>query len=49
VTLDCTIGDSVQSYDEAMWRSRWAVEMSWDTFKALGLAGSNAVQVFVVR
>jgi hypothetical protein len=49
LTLDCTVGDSVQSFDEAMWRSRWAVEMSWDTFQALGLAGSNVVQVFVVR
>ena len=49
VTLDCTIGDSVRLEDQAMWRSRWAVELSWDTFQALGLAANNSVEVFALR
>ena len=49
VTLDCTIGDSVQIGDQAMWRSRWAVELSWDTFQALGLAGNNSVEVYALQ
>lgn len=49
VTLDCTIGDSVQDAHKAMWRSRWAVELSWDTFQALGLAGNNRVEVYALQ
>lgn len=49
VTLDCTVGDAVQSFDQAAWRSNWAVEMSWDTFKALGLDGVNVVEVYAVE
>lgn len=49
VTLDCTIGDTVQQQHLAMWQSRWAVEMSWDTFVALGLPGDNSVEVFALR
>lgn len=49
VTLDCTIGDSVQTYDQPAWRSKWAIELSWDTFVALGLDGSNRVEVYEVR
>jgi len=49
VTLDCTIGDTVQEQHLAMWQSRWAIEMSWDTFVALGLDGNNSVEVFAVR
>ncbi len=49
VTLDCTIGDTVQQQHLALWQSRWAIEMSWDTFAALGLPGSNSVEVFELR
>jgi len=49
VTLDCTVGDTVQQQHLAMWQSRWAIEMSWDTFVALGLPGNNRVEVFEVR
>ena len=48
VTLDCTIGDTVQAQHLAMWQSRWAIEMSWDTFAALGLPGRNSVEVFAL-
>lgn len=49
VTLDCTIGDTVQEAHLAMWQSRWAIEMSWDTFVALGLPANNSVEVFALR
>lgn len=49
VTLDCTIGDTVQQQDLAVWQSRWAIEMSWNTFAALGLSGNNSVEVFALR
>ena len=49
VTLDCTIGDTVQQQHLAMWQSRWAIEMSWDTFVALGLPGNNSVEVFAIQ
>lgn len=48
VTLDCTIGDLVASHDVASWQSRWAVELSWDTFKALGLDRNNSVSVYAI-
>jgi hypothetical protein len=48
VTLDCTIGDTVQAQHLALWQSRWAIEMSWDTYAALGLPGSNSVEVFAL-
>ncbi len=49
VTLDCTIGDTVQEQHLTMWQSRWAIEMSWDTFVALGLDGNNSVEVFALE
>lgn len=45
VTLWCTIGDTVAAQDEASWRAHWAVELSWNTFVALGLPGNNQVEV----
>jgi hypothetical protein len=48
VTVDCTIGDTVQEQHLAMWQSRWAIEMSWDTFNALGLPANNSVEVFAI-
>lgn len=48
VTVDCTIGDTVQQQHLAMWQSRWAIEMSWDTFNALGLPGNNSVEVYAI-
>lgn len=45
VTLWCTIGDAVAPWDEAAWRARWAVELSYPTFTALGLHHSNVVTV----
>jgi hypothetical protein len=46
VTLECTIGDTVASQDVANWRARFVVELAWPTFKALGLDGSNQVEVY---
>lgn len=45
VTIWCTIGDSVAAQDEANWRAQWAVELSWNTFVALGLDHGNYVEV----
>lgn len=43
--LECTIGDRVAVPHQLAWRSRWAVEMSWPTFLALGLDRNNVVRV----
>jgi hypothetical protein len=45
VTLWCTIGDMVNRAHVAQWRSKWAVELSWRTFTALGLDRNNRVEV----
>ena len=42
-------GDSVQAAHQAQWRARWAVELSWDTFTALGLDRANAVEVYAIE
>lgn len=49
VTIECTIGDSVQAAHQAQWRARWAVELSWDTFTALGLDRANIVEVYAIE
>lgn len=49
VTVECTIGDTVQAAHQAQWRAKWAIELSWDTFKALGLDRGNNVQVFAIE
>ncbi len=46
VTLDCTIGDRVATPHQTQWRAKWAVEMNWPLFVALGLDKNNNVQVF---
>ncbi len=46
VELTCTIGDTVASQHVAGWRTRWAVELSWPTFAALGLDRNNHVEVY---
>ncbi len=48
VELTCTIGDTVASQHVAGWRSRWAVELSYPTFTALGLDRNNRVEVYRV-
>ncbi|MDQ3548339.1 MAG: lytic transglycosylase domain-containing protein, partial [Chloroflexota bacterium] len=45
VELTCTIGDTVASQHVSGWRSRWAVELSYPTFSALGLDRNNRVEV----
>ncbi|MBA2452495.1 MAG: transglycosylase SLT domain-containing protein [Chloroflexia bacterium] len=44
--LDCTIGDRVAVPHQAGWRAKWAVEMNWPLFKALGLDKNNQVEVY---
>lgn len=46
VTLECTIGDRVATPHQAQWRAKWAVEMNWPLFVALGLDKNNKVQVY---
>lgn len=47
VTIECTVGDMVADRDLDGWlnTSRWAVELSWPTFVALGLDKNNWVEV----
>jgi hypothetical protein len=45
VTLWCTVGDTVASGDLASWKAKWVVELSWNTFQALGLPANNTVEV----
>ena len=45
VTLWCTIGDSVAAHHVQQWRSRWAIELSWNTYVDLGLQRGNYVEV----
>jgi len=44
--LDCTIGDRVAVPHQAQWRAKWAVEMNWPLFVALGLDKNNVVEVY---
>lgn len=46
VELTCTIGDTVAGQDVVGWRTRWAVELSYPTFTALGLDRNNRVEVY---
>jgi len=46
VELTCTIGDTVASQHVSGWRSRWAVELSYPTFSALGLDRNNRVEIY---
>jgi hypothetical protein len=48
VTLDCTIGDTVQTYDVAQWTASWAIELNYPAFVALGLNGANHVEVYAL-
>lgn len=43
--LECTIGDQVAVPHQLAWRAKWAVELSWPTFQALGLDRNNHVRV----
>jgi hypothetical protein len=49
VTLWCTIGDMVNPAHVGQWRSRWAVELGWNTFVALRLTEHNHVEVRAPR
>lgn len=44
--LDCTIGDRVAVPHQAQWKAKWAIEMNWPLFKALGLDKTNHVEVY---
>jgi hypothetical protein len=44
--LECTIGDRVAVPHQAQWRAKWAVEMNWPLFLALGLDKKNHVEVY---
>lgn len=43
--LECTIGDRVAVPHQIAWRAKWAVELSYPTFLALGLDRNNDVVV----
>lgn len=45
VTLWCTVGDTVASRDLANWEAHWVIELSYNTFQALGLNHNNWVEV----
>lgn len=50
VMIRCTVADVVDRGDEALWRSRWKVEMSYAAFTALALnRDENIVTVWVMK
>lgn len=44
-SITCTIGDTVQSHHQSQWLAKWAIELSWNAFTALGLHVNNWVSV----
>lgn len=44
----CRIADTNAPQDNAVWLSRFVVEVSWNTFVYLGLQNGNDVQVLVL-
>jgi len=49
-TIRCTVADAVDAGDEALWRSRWKVEMSYAAFTALALnQDENVVTVWILK
>src|SRR5690606_36261423 len=44
--IDCTIGDRVAVPHQAQWRAKWAIEVNWPLFAALGLDKKNYVEVY---
>lgn len=47
-TGTCMIADTNAPQDNAVWRSRWVVEMSYRAFVGLGLDQGNYVSVWVM-
>jgi hypothetical protein len=48
VVATCRVADVNAPQDNAVWRSRWVVEVSYNLFAYLGLADSNRVEVLVL-
>jgi hypothetical protein len=44
-TFWCTIGDSVAADHVEQWRSRWAIEVNWDLFEAMGVPYQQTIEV----
>lgn len=40
-SISCFVADMVQPAHQAQWLSRWAIELSWPAFVALGLQHNN--------
>lgn len=48
VTITCMTADVNAPQDNALWLSRWVVEVSWSAFKALELDEGNRVEVWIM-
>lgn len=48
-TLRCTVADAVAPYDQANWRRKAVIEVSYALFTALGLDRGNRVTVWAMR
>lgn len=47
VTITCITADTVQEAHKWQWREKWAIELSWTAFVALGLQNNNYVEVYL--
>jgi hypothetical protein len=48
-TFWCTIADYVAQGDRAYWRGRWAIEVNWDLFEAMGIPYEQTIEVRAPR
>lgn len=47
ITITCITADTVQEAHKWQWREKWAIELSWTAFVALGLQNNNYVEVYL--
>ncbi len=48
-TIRCTVADAVAPWDQNYWRNRFAIEISYNLFTALGLNNGNHVRVWALQ
>lgn len=48
-TFWCTIADYVRIEHRAQWRARWAIEVNWDLFEAMGVPYEQSIEVRSTR
>ena len=48
-TFWCTIADYVRMEHRAQWRAKWAIEVNWDLFEAMGVPYQQTIEVRAPR